>query len=103
MAGLNVLTAIVIYYENSIQAAARLTWSPRCSSWRTARRVYCGASWFHPHFHLLMWPLQGHGNSWNSAHLGEAARQRQHAGLTVEPEILAHILLTSEYRWPKRR
>ena len=39
MAGLNVLTAIVIYYENSIQAAARLTWSPRCSSWRTARRV----------------------------------------------------------------
>ena len=48
---------------------------------------------------------------WNTAHLGEAVRQRQHAGLTVEPELLAHIsplgwahiLLTGEYRWPKRR
>ena len=43
---------------------------------------------------------------WNSAHLGEAVRQRKHAGLTVEPELLAHIsplgwahiLLTGEYR-----
>ena len=43
-----------------------------------------------------------------------SARQcaaRQHAGLTVEPELLAqisplgwaHILLTGEYRWSKRR
>ena len=40
--------------------------------------------------------------SWNIAHLGEAVRQRQHAGLTVEPELVAHIILTSEYRWPKR-
>ena len=48
---------------------------------------------------------------WNTAHLGEAVRQRKHAGLTVEPEILAHIsplgwphiLLTGEYRWPKRQ
>ena len=40
---------------------------------------------------------------WNSAHLGEAVRQRKHAGLTVEPELLDHILLTGEYRWPKRR
>ena len=48
---------------------------------------------------------------WNTAHLGEAVRQRKHAGLTVEPELLAHIsplgwahiLLTREYRWPKRR
>ena len=47
---------------------------------------------------------------WNTAHLGETARQRKHAGLTVEPEILAHIsplgwahiLFTGEYRWPKR-
>ena len=47
----------------------------------------------------------------NSTHLGEAVRQRKHAGLTVEPELLAHIsplgwahiLLTGEYRWPKRR
>ena len=47
----------------------------------------------------------------NTAHLGEAVRQRQHAGLTVEPELLVHIsplewvhmLLTGEYRWPKRR
>ena len=48
---------------------------------------------------------------WNTAHLGEAVGQRKHAGLTVEPELLAHIsplgwahiLLTGEYRWPKRR
>ena len=48
---------------------------------------------------------------WNTAHLGEAVRQRKHAGLTVEPNPLAHIsplgwahiLLTGEYRWPKRR
>ena len=48
---------------------------------------------------------------WNSAHAGEAVRQRKLAGLTVEPELLAHIsplgwghiLLTREYRWPKRR
>ena len=48
---------------------------------------------------------------WNTAHLGEAVRPRKHAGLTVEPELLArisplgwgHILLTGEYRWPKRR
>ena len=39
---------------------------------------------------------------WNTVHLGEAAIRRKHAGLTVEPEILAHILLTGEYRWPKR-
>ena len=43
---------------------------------------------------------------WNTAHLGEAVRQRIHAGLTVEPDRLAHIsplgwahiLLTGEYR-----
>ena len=48
---------------------------------------------------------------WNTAHLGAAVRPRKHAGLTVEPEPLAqisplgwaHILLTGEYRWPKRR
>ena len=48
---------------------------------------------------------------WNTAHLGEAIRQRNHAGLTVEPDLLAHISplgwsyisLTGEYRWPKRR
>ena len=47
----------------------------------------------------------------NTAHLGEAVGHRKHAGLTVEPELLAHIsplgwahiLLTGEYRWPKRR
>ena len=27
---------------------------------------------------------------WNTAHLGEVVRQRKHAGLTVEPELLAH-------------
>ena len=48
---------------------------------------------------------------WNTAHLGAAVRPRKHAGLTVEPELLAHIsplgwahiLLTGEYRRPKRR
>ena len=48
---------------------------------------------------------------WHIAHLGEAVRPRKHAGLTVEPELQAHIspfvsdhiLLTDEYRWPKRR
>ena len=48
---------------------------------------------------------------WNTAHLGEPVRPRKHAGPTVEPELLAHIsplgwahiLLTGEYRWPKRR
>ena len=43
--------------------------------------------------------------------LGEAVRQRKRAGLTVEPELLAHIsplgwthiLLTGDYRWPKRQ
>ena len=28
---------------------------------------------------------------WNTAHLGEAVRQRKHAGLTAEPKPLAHI------------
>ena len=40
---------------------------------------------------------------WNTAHLDEAVRQREHVGLTVEPELLASILLTGEYRWSKRR
>ena len=48
---------------------------------------------------------------WNTAHLGEAVRRRQHAGLAVEPELLAQIsplgraqiLLTGEYRRPKHR
>ena len=48
---------------------------------------------------------------WNTVHLGEAIRQRQYDGLTVDPELVAHIsplgwahiLLTGEYRWPKRR
>ena len=46
---------------------------------------------------------------WNTAHLGEAVVQRIHAGLMVEPELLAHIsplgwahiVLTGEYRWPQ--
>ena len=50
-------------------------------------------------------------NYWNTAHPGEAVSQRKHAGLTVEPELLAHIsplgwahiLLSGEYRWPNRR
>ena len=48
---------------------------------------------------------------WNTAHFGEAIRQRQCYGLTVDHRLVAqisplgwaHILLTGEYRWPKRR
>ena len=46
---------------------------------------------------------------WNTARLGEAVIQREKAGLSVEPDLLAHIsplgwahiLLTGEYRWAK--
>ena len=48
---------------------------------------------------------------WNTARLGEAVAQRRRAGGPVPPELLphisplgwAHILLTGEYRWQKRR
>ena len=48
---------------------------------------------------------------WNAAHFYETVRQREHAGLTVEPEVLAHIsplgwthiLPIDAYRCPKRR
>ena len=33
---------------------------------------------------------------WNTAHLDEAVRQRKHAGLTVDPELLAHIVNRQE-------
>jgi len=47
---------------------------------------------------------------WNTAQLGRAVAQRKHAGLDCSPELLAHIsplgwahiLITGEYRWPKR-
>ncbi|CTQ34867.1 Tn3 family transposase [Jannaschia rubra] len=47
---------------------------------------------------------------WNTARLGEAVTRRTRAGLPVPPELLAHtsplgwahILLTGEYKWPKR-
>jgi TnpA family transposase len=47
---------------------------------------------------------------WNTKHLGNAVTQRKHDGLESPPELLAHIsplgwahiLLTGEYRWPKR-
>lgn len=47
---------------------------------------------------------------WNTAQLGNAVKQREKAGLNCSPELLAHIsplgwahiLLTGEYRWPKR-
>ena len=46
---------------------------------------------------------------WNTLHLGHAVAQRQSDGLSVPPELLAHIsplgwahiLLTGEYRWPR--
>ncbi|WP_208354634.1 Tn3 family transposase [Pseudaestuariivita rosea] len=48
---------------------------------------------------------------WNTARLGEAVAERQNDGLPVPPELLAHtsplgwahILLTGEYKWPKKR
>lgn len=47
---------------------------------------------------------------WNTKHLGQAATSRRRAGLDCSPGLLAHIsplgwahiLLTGEYRWPKR-
>jgi len=47
---------------------------------------------------------------WNTLHLGKAVDLRSRDGLDVPPELLAHIsplgwahiLLTGEYRWPKR-
>ena len=46
---------------------------------------------------------------WNTLHLGHAVAQRHSDGLSVPPELLAHIsplgwahiLLTGEYRWPR--
>jgi TnpA family transposase len=48
---------------------------------------------------------------WNTARLGDAVHQREKAGLSTPPELLAHtsplgwahILLTGEYRWSKKR
>lgn len=48
---------------------------------------------------------------WNTAKLGEAVHQREKAGLSTPPGLLAHtsplgwahILLTGEYRWSKKR
>mgnify|MGYP001021823485 FL=1 len=47
---------------------------------------------------------------WNTKHLGQAVTSRHRAGLDCSPGLLAHIsplgwahiLLTGEYRWPKR-
>ncbi|ARE42417.1 Mobile element protein (plasmid) [Rhodovulum sp. P5] len=47
---------------------------------------------------------------WNTLHLGHAVAARRKAGLDCSPNLLAHvsplgwahILLTGEYRWPKR-
>ena len=47
---------------------------------------------------------------WNTKHLGQAVTNRRRAGLDCSPDLLAHIsplgwahiLLTGEYRWPKK-
>jgi hypothetical protein len=47
---------------------------------------------------------------WNTDHLGRAVTARMDEGRDCSPELLshisplgwAHILLTGEYRWPKR-
>lgn len=46
----------------------------------------------------------------NTKHLGQAVASRRRNGLDCSPDLLphisplgwAHILLTGEYRWPKR-
>ena len=48
-------------------------------------------------------PVRRHRHQLESIHLAEAVRQRKLAGLTVKPKLLAHILLTCKYRWPKRQ
>lgn len=47
---------------------------------------------------------------WNTKHLGQAVAGSRREGLRCSPNLLAHtsplgwahILLTGEYRWPKR-
>jgi TnpA family transposase len=47
---------------------------------------------------------------WNTLHMGHSVAQREQTGFPVPPELLAHtsplgwahILLTGEYRWPKK-
>lgn len=47
---------------------------------------------------------------WNTKHLGHAVAERGSADMNCSPDLLAHIsplgwahiLLTGEYRWPKR-
>ena len=56
-------------------------------------------------------PLAAIVIDWDTVRLGDAVRQRQRAGLPVEPNVLAHIsprgwahiLLTGEYRRPRKR
>ena len=56
-------------------------------------------------------PARRHRHTLKYVHLSEAIKQRKVAGLTVEPELLAHIsplgwahtLLNGEHRWSKRR
>lgn len=48
--------------------------------------------------------------NWNTKQLGQAVTSRRRAGLDCSPDLFAHIsslgwahiLLTGEYRWPKR-
>lgn len=48
---------------------------------------------------------------WNTKYLGQAVTSRRREGLDCSPNLLAHIsplgwaniMLTGEYRWPKRR
>ena len=42
-------------------------------------------------------PVRRYPHLLDTAHIGEAVRQRQHIGLTVEPRLLAHI---SPLGWP---
>ena len=40
---------------------------------------------------------------WNPPTSAKRSDSGNTPGLTVEPKLLAHILLTGEYRWPKRQ
>ncbi|WP_139182495.1 Tn3 family transposase, partial [Rhodobacter capsulatus] len=62
---------------------------------------------------LNTWRMIWHSpafDPWNTKHLGHAVTSRRRAGLDCSPDLLAHIsplgwahiLLTGEYRWPKR-
>ena len=82
-------------------ASAKITYSLQAHRLRTSR-----------HTGLTLVPYRAflHESGSYPYRMSEAVRQRKRAGLRVEPELLAHIsllgcahiLLTGEYRWPRK-